>query len=77
LIQADTIVKAIDDLTHTLNGRKNLKGIAQIVIIPKHPFTSVKIAEYFVRENRSNSGNLMNTMALLASALLVTLALQD
>ncbi len=45
--------------------------------IPKHPFTYTKIAVHFVRENGCNTGNSMNTMALLASALLVTLALQD
>jgi hypothetical protein len=35
LTQADTIVKAINDLTHALNGRKNIKGIAQIEALEK------------------------------------------
>jgi hypothetical protein len=36
LKQADTIVKATDDLTHALKGRKNLKGIAQIKALKKN-----------------------------------------
>jgi hypothetical protein len=35
LTQADTIVKAINDLTQTLKGRKNIKGIAQIEALEK------------------------------------------
>ncbi len=35
LMQADIIVKAIDDLTHALKGRKNVKGNAQIVALKK------------------------------------------
>jgi hypothetical protein len=35
LTQADTIVKAIDDPTHALKERKNLKGIAQIEALEK------------------------------------------
>jgi hypothetical protein len=30
LRQADTIIKALDDLTHALKGRKNMKGSTQI-----------------------------------------------
>ncbi len=45
--------------------------------IPKHPFTSAKIAVHFVRENGCNAGDSTNTTTSLASALLVTLALQD
>ncbi len=48
-----------------------------LLILPKHHFTSAKIAVYFVRENGSNSGNLTNTTASLSSALSVTLELQD
>ncbi len=32
---ADTIVKAIDDLTHALKGRRNQKGIAKIEALEK------------------------------------------
>ncbi len=32
---ADTIVKAIDNLTHALKGRRNQKGIAQIEALEK------------------------------------------
>ncbi len=32
---ADTIVKAINDLTHVLKGRRNQKGIAQIKALEK------------------------------------------
>ncbi len=35
LTQADIIVKAIDDLTHALKGRKNVKGDAQIEALEK------------------------------------------
>jgi hypothetical protein len=35
LMQVVTIVKAIDDLTHALKGRKNTKGIAQIEALEK------------------------------------------
>jgi hypothetical protein len=35
LTQADIIVKAIDDLTHALKGRKNVKGNAQIEALEK------------------------------------------
>ncbi len=35
LMQADIIVKAIDDLTHALKGRKNVKGDAQIEALEK------------------------------------------
>ena len=38
-----------------------LKLPSWLLFIPKHPFTSVKIAEYFVRENGSNSSNSTNT----------------
>jgi hypothetical protein len=34
-MQADIIVKAIDDLTHALKGRKNVKGDAQIEALEK------------------------------------------
>ncbi len=34
-MQADIIVKAIDDLTHALKGRKNVKGDAQIGALEK------------------------------------------
>ncbi len=33
---ANTIVKAIDDLTHALKGRRNQKGIAQIEALEKN-----------------------------------------
>ncbi len=33
---ADIIVKAIDDLTHALKGRKNVKGNAQIEALEKN-----------------------------------------
>ncbi len=35
LMQADIIVKALDDLTHALNGRKNVKRDAQIEALKK------------------------------------------
>ncbi len=35
-MQADIIVKAIDDLTHALKGRKNIKGDAQIEALEKN-----------------------------------------
>ena len=35
LMQADIILKAIDDLTHALKGRKNVKGDAQIEALEK------------------------------------------
>ncbi len=35
LTQADIIIKAIDDLTHILKGRKNVKGDAQIEALEK------------------------------------------
>jgi hypothetical protein len=35
LTQADIIVKAVDDLTHALKGRKNVKGDAQIEALEK------------------------------------------
>jgi hypothetical protein len=35
LTQADIIIKAIDDLTHALKGRKNVKGDAQIEALEK------------------------------------------
>jgi hypothetical protein len=35
LMQADTIVKAIDDLTHASKETKNIKGIAQIEALEK------------------------------------------
>jgi hypothetical protein len=34
-MQADIIVKAIDDLTHALKGRKNVKGNPQIEALEK------------------------------------------
>jgi hypothetical protein len=34
-MQADIIVKEIDDLTHVLKGRKNVKGDAQIEALEK------------------------------------------
>ncbi len=34
-MQADTIIKALDDLTHTLKGRKNVKDDAQIKALEK------------------------------------------
>jgi hypothetical protein len=35
VMQADIIVKAIDDLTHALKERKNVKGNAQIEALEK------------------------------------------
>jgi hypothetical protein len=35
LMQADTILKVLNDLTHTLKGRKNVKGDAQIKALEK------------------------------------------
>ncbi len=35
LMQVDTIVKALNDLTHALKGRKNVKGNAQIKALEK------------------------------------------
>ncbi len=34
-MQADIIIKALDDLTHALKGRKNVKGDAQIEALEK------------------------------------------
>jgi hypothetical protein len=34
-MQVDTIVKALDDLTHTLKGRKNVKSDAHIEALEK------------------------------------------
>jgi hypothetical protein len=36
LMQADTIVKALDDLTHALKGRKNVKGDDDLRGMPGH-----------------------------------------
>ena len=63
---------------HHALKQPHFKLLSWLIFIPKYPFTSAKIAEYFVRENESsNSGDSTNTPTLLALALLVTLALQE
>ncbi len=67
LTQADTIVKALNDLTHVLKGRKNGKGDAQIAAleqidkllnnIPKKAVTRKKTTHNLQWKHSTPTGN--------------------